>query len=484
MCGSSTTATLNVIQFQYTGYNMAVHSQSAGNVVIVGDPKYANGVTIKAGASSSAYTQAYAGVYVGSTFQITFSTFPTTLTLLITTSTGTALSHIAINTACTTEPLYMKNVFGSLKVIGYTRYVPTTSSTGTSAHHHAHGLSYVTEVGVISSAGVCHSPVSSSAKATAVHVQTVHQAPVVGTSKGSKVAKTGGKSKGGKVAKVGKGKGKGKGKEHTHTVATVVTVATAAPAPATPFQSSSSTPAPQGSTTGPTTAARIAPPSDNGYIDGELAMLELEYTGGNEMVHQQPSEGVSVDGDPNYANSIKITARDTSTSDGFSLSIDRLQVGGRFQINLPEFPTKLQLMLWNDANDDVLLSTVEFQIEPLFLNDLFGSVRVVGYTTQSGESGSADHLFGALSEGADSDGHDSTVQKQRLSYVSKNGYGGNRAHFPKFVVFMVAGVRCAPFDGILHSRMPLVPTPARLKRTCVWPMAFLSGVHFSYRFAP
>ena len=33
----------------------------------------------------------------------------------------------------------------------------------------------------------------------------------------------------------------------------------------------------------------------------------------------------------------------------------------------------------------------------------------------------------------------------------------------------VAGkrVRCAFFDWDLHSRMPLVPTPARLKRACV-----------------
>jgi hypothetical protein len=38
------------------------------------------------------------------------------------------------------------------------------------------------------------------------------------------------------------------------------------------------------------------------------------------------------------------------------------------------------------------------------------------------------------------------------------------------------------FDRKLHSRMPLDPTHVRLKRTRVWPMAFLSGVHFSYQF--
>jgi hypothetical protein len=39
-------------------------------------------------------------------------------------------------------------------------------------------------------------------------------------------------------------------------------------------------------------------------------------------------------------------------------------------------------------------------------------------------------------------------------------------------------VRRAVFDRNLHSRMPLVPTPARVKRACMRPMAFLSGVHF------
>jgi hypothetical protein len=42
-------------------------------------------------------------------------------------------------------------------------------------------------------------------------------------------------------------------------------------------------------------------------------------------------------------------------------------------------------------------------------------------------------------------------------------------------------VQCAFFDRNLHARMPLVHTPARLKRACVWPTAFISGVHYSYR---
>jgi hypothetical protein len=39
------------------------------------------------------------------------------------------------------------------------------------------------------------------------------------------------------------------------------------------------------------------------------------------------------------------------------------------------------------------------------------------------------------------------------------------------------------FDRNLRSRMPIVPTPARLKRVCVLPMPFLSGVH-SWAFTP
>jgi hypothetical protein len=51
------------------------------------------------------------------------------------------------------------------------------------------------------------------------------------------------------------------------------------------------------------------------------------------------------------------------------------------------------------------------------------------------------------------------------------------------VVTVRAKVRCAFSNRKLHSRMPLDPTHVRLKRTCVWPMAFLSGVHSSYRLA-
>jgi hypothetical protein len=46
-------------------------------------------------------------------------------------------------------------------------------------------------------------------------------------------------------------------------------------------------------------------------------------------------------------------------------------------------------------------------------------------------------------------------------------------------------VRCSfPARIILHSRIPLVPTPARLKRCHACdPMAFLSGVHYLLPFA-
>jgi hypothetical protein len=44
-------------------------------------------------------------------------------------------------------------------------------------------------------------------------------------------------------------------------------------------------------------------------------------------------------------------------------------------------------------------------------------------------------------------------------------------------------VWCAFFDRNLRSRMPLVPKPARLKRACVWPKAFLLDFHSSYRFS-
>jgi hypothetical protein len=43
--------------------------------------------------------------------------------------------------------------------------------------------------------------------------------------------------------------------------------------------------------------------------------------------------------------------------------------------------------------------------------------------------------------------------------------------------------RCAFFDRHLHSRMSIgFHALLRLKRAGVWPMAFLSGVHFSYQF--
>jgi hypothetical protein len=50
------------------------------------------------------------------------------------------------------------------------------------------------------------------------------------------------------------------------------------------------------------------------------------------------------------------------------------------------------------------------------------------------------------------------------------------------VLGLLVGVLCAFSDSNLHSRMALVPTPARLKLAGVCSMAFLSGVHSSYRF--
>jgi hypothetical protein len=41
-------------------------------------------------------------------------------------------------------------------------------------------------------------------------------------------------------------------------------------------------------------------------------------------------------------------------------------------------------------------------------------------------------------------------------------------------------VRCSFFDRHLHSRIPLVPTPARLMRAGVQPMVFILGVCSSY----
>jgi hypothetical protein len=40
-------------------------------------------------------------------------------------------------------------------------------------------------------------------------------------------------------------------------------------------------------------------------------------------------------------------------------------------------------------------------------------------------------------------------------------------------------VRCALSNKILHSRMTMDPTHVGLERTCVRPVAFLSGVHYA-----
>jgi uncharacterized protein YeeX (DUF496 family) len=63
-----------------------------------------------------------------------------------------------------------------------------------------------------------------------------------------------------------------------------------------------------------------------------------------------------------------------------------------------------------------------------------------------------------------------TLASRQLMEVCKNGG--------------VEMVRCAVFDRGLHSRVVRLRfTPLlRFKRAGVWPMAFFSGVHFSYRF--
>jgi hypothetical protein len=64
-------------------------------------------------------------------------------------------------------------------------------------------------------------------------------------------------------------------------------------------------------------------------------------------------------------------------------------------------------------------------------------------------------------------------------------YGANTSSLDNLAAIQAAidAVRCAFSHRSLHSRMPLVPTPARLQQACVCPMTFLSGVHSSYRFA-
>jgi hypothetical protein len=66
-----------------------------------------------------------------------------------------------------------------------------------------------------------------------------------------------------------------------------------------------------------------------------------------------------------------------------------------------------------------------------------------------------------------------TILSEKLSHLEAD---------LKFLTLQtISGARCTFFGRILHSRMPLVPTLARLKRACMQP-AFLSGVHSSYRF--
>jgi hypothetical protein len=112
-----------------------------------------------------------------------------------------------------------------------------------------------------------------------------------------------------------------------------------------------------------------------------------------------------------------------------------------------------------------------------------------------------------LSEGVDSAGHDFTHYRFEFKghnldkmdnfglsdpylVLSRPGANRNVLQIHKTEIVKVnlnpTWARCAFFDRNLHSRMPLVPTPARLQRAVqragVCPMAFHSGVHSSYRF--
>jgi hypothetical protein len=71
---------------------------------------------------------------------------------------------------------------------------------------------------------------------------------------------------------------------------------------------------------------------------------------------------------------------------------------------------------------------------------------------------------------------------KRLEIVTLWARGGGKGAPPRTPDSMRKALnamkaRCALFDRILRSKMPLVPTPARLKRASVGPIAFLSGVH-------
>jgi hypothetical protein len=82
---------------------------------------------------------------------------------------------------------------------------------------------------------------------------------------------------------------------------------------------------------------------------------------------------------------------------------------------------------------------------------------------------------------SDNSGPPLTLREADLVYSTVQG------HFPHAEVLassfdaFAAEVRCAFSDRNVHSRMPLVPTPARFKRAGVCPMGFRSGVHSSYR---
>jgi hypothetical protein len=86
--------------------------------------------------------------------------------------------------------------------------------------------------------------------------------------------------------------------------------------------------------------------------------------------------------------------------------------------------------------------------------------------------------FVELDDETDSDGDGGDEDED--GYLEVLDDEGERA---RIIALGGPNVWCAFFGRNLHSRMPLDPTHVRLKRICVLPMAFISEVQSSYRFA-
>jgi hypothetical protein len=125
----------------------------------------------------------------------------------------------------------------------------------------------------------------------------------------------------------------------------------------------------------------------------KLAELVLLYTGTNTISHSQPNDKVSVTGDPANENSITITAGSESGKGGgtaATVTLTNVQVGDEVTIVMDRFPASMELVL-TSGTSGAILSTIIFHTscsKPLLLGDEFGSVQVVGFTTQNGATGS------------------------------------------------------------------------------------------------